>query len=132
MLVGGDSAAGEALRSWRQPAAAARELAERRALDFPPAVRAARIEAVDARELERALDGLARFEGLRIDGPVPAEEGEGVRATIRFPYRIGEELAAALRAEVVRVATSGRRSVAGRAGERVAGLRVRMDPPRLF
>lgn len=132
VLVGGASAAGEALRSWRQPAAAARELAERRALDFPPAVRAARIEAAGAAELERALDGIAGLEGLRVDGPVPAEEGDGVRATIRFPYRIGEELAAALRAEVVRAATSGRRPVAGRAGERGVGLRVRMDPPRLF
>lgn len=134
VLAGGAGPAGEALRHWRQPAAAAGELRERRALDFPPAVRIATVTGTSREEVQRAVDAVRGLDGVRVDGPVPApeEREHSATATIRFPYRAGGELARALRAVVVRAATSRRGSVAGRPGQREVPLRIRMDPPHLF
>lgn len=121
--VGADLAA--AVAPGGAPAFAAAELAQRRALSFPPAVRVASVTGGTA-EVERAiasLEGIADLDVLgtvAVDGPT-AEE---VRTIVRFPYRAGTEVAGALRAEILRAAT-GRRKGSGR-------LRVRMDDTEPF
>lgn len=107
------------------------ELAGRRELRFPPAVRLASVtgkpEAVEA--AVEAVDP-----GLLIDvlGPAPVDDGL-VRSILRFEYARGGEVAAAVRAAVVRNATARRRAPAGRSGYRPApALRVRFDDPEIL
>ncbi|QIS42197.1 primosomal protein N' [Clavibacter capsici] len=131
MLVGVGGQVARALATWQQPRYAHEELLERRALRFPPAVRAASVEglpdAVGA-AVER-LDGIA---GVDVLGPVPTEQGR-VRAIVRLDYASGPDAARELRAAVVRNASSRRKPVAGRTGFRpTVPLRVRFDDTGLF
>ena len=134
VITGAPSAPLTALRDWRQPEAADAELAERRALDFPPAVRVATVRGTE-REVDEALRRLDDLgvEGLQVLGPVPdADDPNRFRATLRFPYRAGGELAAALKAELVERATGSRRRAANRPVTRASTLRVRFDDPEVF
>lgn len=134
VITGAPSAPLHALRDWQQPAAADAELDERRALEFPPAVRVA-----TARGTEQEVDGLLRrvadlgLEGLHVLGPVPdPDDANRFRATLRFPYRAGPALAAACKAELVERAAGSRRRVANRPAARASTLRVRFDDPEVF
>lgn len=139
VLVGAEEGPGRALHAWRQPGYVDAELAVRRQLVFPPAVRAGTITG-SAAEVERALAAIVELPGLRVDGPVPAATagpGAGggqqhVTATIRFGYAAGERLARLLKAELVRAATARRPRVAGRAPVPAPLLRVHLDAPELF
>jgi primosomal protein N' (replication factor Y) len=107
------------------------ELADRRQLRFPPAVRLASVTGAEAavREVLNAVEP-----GLLIDvlGPVEVDE-KSVRAILRFDYARGAEVAAAVRAAVVRNATQRRRPPGARAGYRPApSLRVRFDDPDIL
>jgi primosomal protein N' (replication factor Y) len=56
-----------------------------------------------------------------------------VRAVLRFEYAHGADVAAAVRAAVVKNATRRRRAPAGRTGYRPAPtLRVRFDDPEIL
>jgi primosomal protein N' (replication factor Y) len=107
------------------------ELADRRQLRFPPAVRLASVTGAESavRAVLEAVDP-----GILIDVLGPAEVDEkAVRAILRFEYSRGAEVAAAVRAAVVRNATQRRRAPAGRAGYRPApALRVRFDDPEIL
>ncbi|WP_285116533.1 primosomal protein N' [Leifsonia sp. fls2-241-R2A-40a] len=119
------------------------ELVDRRELRFPPAVRLASVTGAEATvaEVLAAVDS-----GLLIDvlGPAPVEQDAGparavrpapdlVRAVLRFEYAHGAEVAAAVRAAVVKNATRRRRAPAGKAGYRPAPtLRVRFDDPEIL
>lgn len=131
MLVGVAGPLAQALATWRLDRQAARELADRRALRFPPAVRVASVTgATDA--VERAVAALDAGTIIDTLGPVPAGDSL-VRAIVRFDYRHGADVAATLRAAVVRNATARRRPPAGRAGYRPAPtLRVRFDDPEIL
>lgn len=131
MLVGAEEGPGRALVDWHQPAHAAAEYADRRALEFPPAVRVGLVTGTDE-EVDRALEPIRSIDGVRILGPVPDDEHGGVRATLRFGYAVGADVARALKTEVVRAATSRRPAVAGRPGGRGSTLRVHLDAPDLF
>ncbi|MFK4728523.1 primosomal protein N' [Agromyces mediolanus] len=123
--VAGDLAS--ALATWRQPEWAARELATRRALRFPPAVRVASVTSSRDR-LARALDAVTEaVPGVDVLGPVPVDEGLE-RALVRFEYAQGTAVARTLEAETIRAATERRRPVAGRQTKRPV-LRVRFDDP---
>lgn len=104
---------------------------ERRALRFPPAVRAASVEGLpDA--VGQAVERLDGIEGVDVLGPVPTEQGR-VRAIVRLDYASGPDAARELRAAVVRNASSRRKPVAGRTGFRpTVPLRVRFDDTGLF
>jgi primosomal protein N' (replication factor Y) len=131
MLVGVGGQVARALATWQQPRYAREELLERRALRFPPAVRAASVEGLpDAVGAAVArLDGIA---GVDVLGPVPTEGGK-VRAIVRLDYASGADAARELRAAVVRTASSRRKPVAGRTGFRpTVPLRVRFDDTGLF
>ncbi len=130
VLVGVGGTLARDLATWRQVEFARQELADRRALRFPPAVRLASLtgaaEVVD--EAAASVDP-----GLLIDvlGPAPLGDGN-VRTILRFDYAHGSAVAAAVRAAIVRNATRRRRAPAGKGGFRPAPtLRVRFDDPEL-
>ncbi|WP_277621593.1 primosomal protein N' [Clavibacter michiganensis] len=131
MLVGVGGQVARALATWQQPRYAREELLERRALRFPPAVRAASVEGLpDA--VGQAVERIAGIEGVDVLGPVPTEQGR-VRAIVRLDYASGADAARELRAAVVKNASSRRKPVAGRTGFRpTVPLRVRFDDTGLF
>lgn len=129
VLVGVGGSLASALVTGRQADYARTELADRRALRFPPAVRVATLtgfpEAVDAalRALPDAVD------------PVGTTITDGVaRAIVRFDYAQGAAVALALRSEVIRQATARRKAVPGapRRGRQPLPLRAHFDDPEPF
>ncbi|WP_350349803.1 primosomal protein N' [Agromyces sp. G08B096] len=129
-LVGVAGALGAALATWRQPAWAGEELAARRAVRFPPAVRMASVVAAPDRVQSAVRAVLAAAPGADVLGPVPQPDGLE-RAVVRFEYGAGAAVAAALKAEAIRTATERRRPVAGRGPGRPPILRLRFDDPDL-
>ena len=122
--VGGRIA--RAFTTWRLDELAREELAERTAARMPPAVRTATLLGAPA-----AVEAAITAAGIAHDdviAPVRLEDGQ-LRSVIRFDYRRGAEVAAALRTEILRHA-AGRG--ARRGGRAVVGLRVRFDDPLLF
>jgi primosomal protein N' (replication factor Y) (superfamily II helicase) len=112
----------QALVRWDPAGLAERELADRRALGFPPATRMASLAGTPA-ALAEFLDALRLPVGADLLGPVPeqprpGQEGERERYLVRVPRGEGLALAQAL-AEV-----QGVRS-AKKAAEHV---RVQLDP----
>lgn len=129
VLVGVGGALGNALASWTQADHARAELADRRALRFPPAVRTATLQgAPDA--VDEALRRLPA--GVEQLGVTQAEGRS--RAIIRFDYAHGAEVADAVRSEIIRQATARRKPVPGapRRGRQPLPLRARFDDPEPF
>jgi primosomal protein N' (replication factor Y) len=112
----------QALVRWDPAWLAARELADRRALGFPPAARMAAVSGSPAAVAE-FLGALRLPDGADLLGPVPeqarqGEDGDRERYLVRVPRANGRELARAL-AEVQAVRS------ARKAPEHV---RVQLDP----
>lgn len=128
-LVGVAGALATALTTWRQGDWARSELAARRTLRFPPAVRVASVTAQHAL-VARSLDAVNTIDGIDVLGPAPADDGLE-RAIVRFDYGAGIAVARELRAERIRVGTERRRPVAGRPVRRPPVLRVRFDDPEV-
>jgi primosomal protein N' (replication factor Y) len=108
----------QALVRWDPAGAAARELADRTELGFPPAVRMAALVGTAA-ALGQFLSTMP--EAVRTDhlGPVPA--GEGVeRLLLRAPLPAGAQFAAALKA-----------ASAVRSAKKGEPVRVELDPRTL-
>ena len=105
----------QALTRWDPAGAAARELAERAALGFPPATRMASLTGPPAAvaELLAALAGAGEVLG-------PVQDGEAERALLRVPRAEGLALAAAVRA-----------ASAVRSARKAEPVRVELDPHRL-
>lgn len=121
----------EALRSWQQALIVDAELEQRRELDFPPAVRVATVRG-RPREVDAALRRVRDLQlgEVTILGPIPDEEDAQLhRATLRFGYRDGAAVAAALKTELVAQATA-RRSGGGRGAGSM--LRVHLDDYGVF
>ncbi|XAN42487.1 primosome assembly protein PriA [Micromonospora schwarzwaldensis] len=110
----------QALLRWDAAWFAARELAERRELGFPPAVRMASVTGT-AEAVADLLAGTRLPDGAEVLGPVPAEEGRE-RMLVRVPRARAGALADALHA------AAGQRS-ARKAAEPV---RLQVDPLSLF
>ncbi|WP_430592941.1 primosomal protein N' [Humidisolicoccus flavus] len=104
---------------------ARRELEERRALRFPPAVRVATVTG-KASEVSAVLARMGENDHIDVLGPVEIPE-QRVRSILRFDYSQGPMVATHLRAELVRAA-SGQRG----AGPQSRGIRVRLDDPDPF
>jgi primosomal protein N' (replication factor Y) len=133
--VGGDLA--KALVTWQQEMVASAELADRRALRFPPAVRLATVTGA-ADTVANALAELERLvteaEWAKMDtlGPVPTGDGM-VRAIVRFDYAVGASVARHLRALVVKNATTRRSKTGSGPGFRPPPtLRVRLDDSEIM
>jgi primosomal protein N' (replication factor Y) len=131
MLVGVGGALASALVTWRHADYARAELADRRRLRFPPAVRVATITgSLEAVAKTVAASGV---EGEDVLGPVDVAPGT-VRTILRFDYGAGADVASQVRAELVRAATSRRRSP-GAVGPRPAlapNLKIRLDDVEPF
>jgi primosomal protein N' (replication factor Y) len=111
VLVGVGGALATALATWRQPEFARQELDDRRRLRFPPAVRVATITgALEAVQKAAAATSVPEVDVL---GPVDLPAGT-VREILRFDYARGAEVAAELRAAVVRAASARRAATKGR------------------
>ncbi|WP_089155875.1 primosomal protein N' [Micromonospora sp. NBS 11-29] len=120
VVADGALAAVQALLRWDAGWFAARELAERRELGFPPAVRMASVTGV-AEAVADLLAGARLPEDAEILGPVPADEGRE-RMLVRVPRARAGALADALHV------AAGQRS-ARKAAEPV---RLQVDPLSLF
>ena len=124
-LVGVGGAIAAALTTWRQADFARSEIADRRRLRFPPAVRVATITGTIA-AVAKAVE-VVPIAASDVLGPVDTGSGT-VRTIVRFDYAAGAEVAATLRAEVIRSATSRRRSIGAKTGGPIpVSLRVRLD-----
>ncbi|TPW71122.1 primosomal protein N' [Schumannella sp. 10F1B-5-1] len=131
VLVGVGGALASALSTWRLADYARGELADRRPLRFPPAVRTATLLGPPD-VVAGALDRVQR-PGLDVLGPLPQPEGL-VRAIVRMDYAAAGEVAAELRAEMIRL-SSARRSARPdqrRRGRQPVPLRVLFDDPAPF
>jgi primosomal protein N' (replication factor Y) len=130
VLVGVGGALASTLATWRQADYARAELADRRSLRFPPAVRVATLTgAIGA--VSDAIEAVG-VDHLDILGPVDTGEGT-VRTIVRFDYGLGHEIAEGLRAEVVRNATKRRRPIPGKSyAAPPPSLKVRFDDVEPF
>jgi primosomal protein N' (replication factor Y) len=133
-LVGVGGPLATAMALWRLDVPAHAELVDRRELSFPPAVRVATLTGTDD-AVAGAVAALGDMPVGPVLGPVPVEDDPTpgtVRAIVRFPYAHGTEVAATLKAEVIR-RSSTRRVVAGGTKRRAApALRVRLDDAEPF
>ncbi|MCS5713017.1 primosomal protein N' [Herbiconiux sp. CPCC 205716] len=137
VLVGVGGELAKALVTWQQETVASAELADRRALRFPPAVRLATVTGA-ADTVAGALAELQKLvteaEWAKMDtlGPVPTGDGM-VRAIVRFDYAIGASVARHLRALVVKNATTRRGKTGSGSGFRPPPtLRVRLDDSEIM
>ena len=129
MLVGVGGALASALATWRQADYARSELTDRRQLRFPPAVRVATVSG----SLQAVADAVAAVPGEPGDLLGPVDLGDGlVRTIVRFDYASGADVAAALRAELVRNATGRRRPPKAQNRTPRPTLRVRFDDSEPF
>jgi primosomal protein N' (replication factor Y) len=120
----------QALVRWDPVTHAERELAERTALRFPPAVRMASLTG-PASAVREVLAAVTLPENADVLGPVPTEDDPGpasaaaseeqVRALIRVPRTGGLALAVALRA-----------AQAVRSARKDSGVRLQLDPAELI
>jgi primosomal protein N' (replication factor Y) len=105
----------QALIRWDPAGAAERELAERSALAFPPAVRMASVSGPPAAVAE-LLEGLPT--DVEVLGPVTADDAE--RYLLRVPRTAGADLARALKA-----------AAGVRSARKAEPVRVELDPRAL-
>lgn len=126
-LVGVTGPIAVAMATWRQAEFAARELAGRRQLRFPPSVRIATVTG--PLMLVEQATAHAEAAGASVLSTLPAEDGT-VRSILRFDYGHGHAVAGALRAAII-AASSRARPRARDGGDRrpPPTLRVRMDDP---
>jgi primosomal protein N' (replication factor Y) len=128
--VGGDLAS--ALVTWRQADFARAELADRRRLRFPPAVRVATVTG-NVEAVTSAVESLA-LPPDDVLGPVELAPG-GVRTIVRMNYAQATDVAAQLRAATIRAATARRVRAPGKSApvtRPAPGLRVRFDDVEPF
>jgi len=108
----------QALIRWDAPGNAARELADRQQLGFPPAARMAALTGT-AEAIGEMLGGLP--DPHELIGPVPVND-DTQRALIRVPRASGAQLAAALKT-----------AAAARSARKAADpVKVVLDPLELF
>ncbi|MBH0009300.1 primosomal protein N' [Salinibacterium sp. SWN1162] len=127
VIVGVGGALATSLVTWRQEDFALTELADRRELRFPPAVRVATLTGKVAL-IDDAIRQLP-VAPLDILGPVDLPGGL-VRTIVRFDYKDGAAVAEQLKALVVTattVARSSRKPGTPRAQQPPPGLRVHLD-----
>ena len=131
VLVGVGGALASAMSTWRLADYAAAELGDRRSLRFPPAVRVATVTGTVA-SVETAVAALAEIAHTDVLGPTEVAPGS-VRAIVRFDFAQGELVTSALRAEVIRAATSRRKRMAATPDRvQLNTLKVRCDDTEPF
>ena len=120
---------GKKLALWSQAEIAAAELATRRELRFPPALRMASISG-EADLLQKVSAALAEDPRIEVLGPMPVHSrDQGVqdwRALLRFEYSQGAELAHFLKAQIL-LLTAGSKRVSAKSGRAQRPIRIKMD-----
>ncbi|GAA4668840.1 primosomal protein N' family DNA-binding protein [Frondihabitans cladoniiphilus] len=133
-LVGVGGALASSLATWNLARFASGELADRRHLRFPPAIRVATVTG-RTETVEKALAALPPEIAKETLGPVDVEGGT-VRAIVRFDFAHGHEVATVLRGQVIRAATDRRRIPGDPRGssarKTVPTLKVRFDDVEPF
>lgn len=132
-LVGIGGRLATAMALWQLDGPAHDELVDRRELLFPPAVRVATLTGTE-QAVTAAVEALGDAPVGPVLGPVPVDDPVPgtVRAIVRFPYAHGTEVAATLKAEVIR-RSSTRRVLPGGDKRRAApALRARLDDAEPF
>jgi primosomal protein N' (replication factor Y) len=138
-LVGIGGRLATAMATWRLDGPAHEELADRRVLHFPPAVRVATLTGTED-AVAAAVEALGDATVGPVLGPVPAPDAgttanplpAAVRAIVRFPYAHGTEVAATLKAEVIRRSSTRRVLPGGNRRRAAPTLRVRLDDNEPF
>ena len=120
---------GKKLALWSQSDIAAAELATRRELRFPPAIRMASISG-EAQLLQRVSAILSEDPRIEVLGPMPIQSRDsGVqdwRSLLRFEYSHGAELAHFLKAQIL-LLTAGSKRVSAKSGRAQRPIRIKMD-----
>jgi primosomal protein N' (replication factor Y) len=131
ILVGVGGALATAMATWRLSDYVSSELADRRRLRFPPAVRVATVTG-NADAVDSAISAAAEIAGTDVLGPTAVDDG--VRAIVRFDYAAGSQVASILRSAVIRNATTRRKRVPPGDGRPAAlpTLKVRFDDSEPF
>jgi primosomal protein N' (replication factor Y) len=129
-LSGSGDVLGAVMQSWSQPNFALEELQDRQALRLPPAVRLVSVSGPSA-DVRNACDALSDVPSLKVLGPIGISDGAS-RALVTCDYKVSDQVATILRAEVIQAATRSRR-VATRENEaqRVLRLKIRFDDPSI-
>ncbi|RQP09970.1 MAG: primosomal protein N' [Microbacteriaceae bacterium] len=128
-LVGVGGRLATALATGATTIFARQELADRRALGFPPAIRVATLEGFpDA--VESAIAALPEGTDVLAERTLDGR----TRAIIRFDYAHGPAVAKAVRGEIIRQAAARRKPIPGRprTGRAPLPLRARFDDPEPF
>ena len=133
VLVGVGGALASALVTWQQSHYARAELADRRRLRFPPAVRVATVTgSVEAvAKVVSALSIENVIEPEDVLGPVDVSPGVE-RSILRFDYGRGAVVASALRSQLIKAATSRRRPPGAQRGPSAPNLKIRLDDVEPF
>src|SRR4051794_469570 len=121
-LVGVQGDVAVALATWNSPGFADRQLADRRSLRFPPAVRLAQLPGSPAL-VDELVEELST---VGAEALVRGQEGGEARVVLRFDYAAGHQVAATAKAAIVR--RGPRRRPAG-PGRPAPTLKVRFDVP---
>ena len=129
IIVGVGGILARSLITWRQDSFARAELPDRRALRFPPMVRLATVtgrpDTVE-QAIASLVDSVTTHDSATMDVLGPVDAGDGlVRATVRFDYSLGAEVARSLRSSIVRNATGRTR----RQTSKATGTKTSFRPP---
>ncbi|WP_144758317.1 primosomal protein N' [Curtobacterium sp. 9128] len=132
-LVGIGGRLATAMALWQLDGPAHDELVDRRELLFPPAVRVATLTGTEP-AVTAAVEALGDALVGPVLGPVPIEDPVPgtVRAIVRFPYAHGTEVAATLKAEVIRRSSTRRVLPGGEKRRAAPALRARLDDAEPF
>ena len=127
VLVGVSGTLSQKFCLWQQSEIAAEELASRRELMLPPAIRLGSIAGSQAllTELSQALSG---FDKVKTLGPAPHSRGGDKsewRLIVKYSYSDTVDVAKHLRGESIRLSRG--KSVTGSSGRAVRALKVRMN-----
>ena len=129
IAVGLSGQLGKKLVLWSQAEIATAELASRRELRFPPAVRMASISG-EAELLQKVSASLAEDPRFEVLGPMPVPSRDQAsadwRALLRFEYSQGAELAHFLKAQIL-LLTAGSKRVSSKSGRAQRPIRIKMD-----
>lgn len=129
-LTGVQGPTAQALSLWKIRELMSAELAERRQLGFPPAVRMASV--ISTPELLAVVgEELKTVPGIELLGPIAIRDdrqrvASESRLLIRYQYAAGQELAARLKSLQLDLA-AGNRALVGKSGRAMRPLRVRME-----
>lgn len=109
LLTGVDGPVADAFATWNFPAYAAQELRDRRELGFPPALRTVRLHG-QKEAVADLYNALQRDYAARVLQPIRSD-GPAAEVLLGFEYRYGGEVAAAVKAAMIRAATGRHRPV---------------------